>query len=170
VCVWLIDEFWIRLDLLTPYTFNSGLQLIQHYHYSLPITVHCWKHTRVLSLHSPLVVSWQRVYNSLSLQITHEVFSQTDSFLAISSQLLCQLQTQETRLNASSSCTRSFLCSLGADPQRMPLASPLLLLQDITVYVLILSLHSSGGFSTFTVVNLSKYKTVSVTPVRPWHF
>jgi hypothetical protein len=35
------------------------------------ITGHCCKHTLVLSLHSPLVVSWQRIYNSLTVTSDH---------------------------------------------------------------------------------------------------
>jgi hypothetical protein len=50
-CAWLIDGVWIRwLDLLTPYTFNSGLQVIQIYHWSTNFTVHRYTCTRVLSL------------------------------------------------------------------------------------------------------------------------
>jgi hypothetical protein len=45
---------------------------IQRYHLSTHFTVHRCARTRVLSL--PLVVSWQRIYNSLSLQITYEIF------------------------------------------------------------------------------------------------
>jgi hypothetical protein len=46
---------------------------------------------------SSLVVSLRRIYNSLSLQITHEVFfSQTHSFLAI----ILQLPITKTRLNS----------------------------------------------------------------------
>jgi hypothetical protein len=46
---------------------------------------------------SSLVVSWKRIYNSLSLRIRHEVFfSQLNSFLAI----ILQLSIQKTLFNS----------------------------------------------------------------------
>jgi hypothetical protein len=45
---------WFRvglLDLLTPYSHNSGLQAIQHYRCSTHFTVHRYTPTKVLSLH-----------------------------------------------------------------------------------------------------------------------
>jgi hypothetical protein len=47
---------------------------------------------------SSLVVSWQRIHNSLTVTVAHyEVFSaQPNSFLAISSHLFCQLPIPET--------------------------------------------------------------------------
>jgi hypothetical protein len=75
------------------------------------------------------------------------------------------------------SLTRSS-CTLGAVPQRTPLATPLLLLRDFTAYVLTQSHHvrvmyrdtyccvrelpSNGRFSASTVLALSKYATISV--------
>jgi hypothetical protein len=50
------------------------------------------------SSQSSLVVSWQRIYNSLTVTAAHHevFFAQPNSFLAISSQLFCQLPTPET--------------------------------------------------------------------------
>jgi hypothetical protein len=49
---WVIDGFWIGwLDLLTPYTQYSELQVIQRYRWSTRFTVHCYTCTRYLSLH-----------------------------------------------------------------------------------------------------------------------
>jgi hypothetical protein len=46
------DEFWIGwLDLLTPYTRNSELQVLQRCLWSTHFTIHRYKRTRVLSLH-----------------------------------------------------------------------------------------------------------------------
>jgi hypothetical protein len=61
-----------------------------------------------------LVVSWQRIYNSLTVTAAHyEVFfAQPNSFLAICSQLFCQLET----FNAYSSCLKSSIYSLRAAP------------------------------------------------------
>jgi hypothetical protein len=71
-CTWCIDGSWIGwLDLLTPYILKSGLQIIQQYRYSPPFRFHRCKHTRVLNLHCPLVVSWQRIYNSLTITSYH---------------------------------------------------------------------------------------------------
>jgi hypothetical protein len=60
------DGFWIGwLDLLTPYSHTSELQAIQRYSHTLQVTV---THTSVLSLlHSPLVVSWQRIHNGFTV-------------------------------------------------------------------------------------------------------
>jgi hypothetical protein len=87
---------------------------------------------------------------SLSLQITYEAFfAQPYSFLDIT----LPTANSGTRLNSNSSCVRSSLYSLrvdsqktpfplllrsneqGADKQRMPHATPLLLLHDVTAYV-----------------------------------
>jgi hypothetical protein len=67
---------------------------------------------------SSLVVSWQRIYNSLPVTAAHyEVFfAQPNSVLAISSQLFCKLPTPETPLNSNSSCLISSLYSIGAAP------------------------------------------------------
>jgi hypothetical protein len=70
--------------------------------------------------HSSLVVSWQRIDNSFTVTAAHyEVFfSQTSSFLAIYSQLFCQLPTPETLSILFLSCFRSLFYSLGAVPHR----------------------------------------------------
>jgi hypothetical protein len=99
----LIDGFWNGwLDLLIRYTEYSGLQAIQLYRQSPHFTVHCCKHTRVLSLHSPLVISWQRIHKS------HYHFkSRMKSFLHRvilffpSSQLFSKMPLPETRLISS---------------------------------------------------------------------
>jgi hypothetical protein len=92
---------------------------LQCYRYShtLQVTV-----THTLGFSVLVVISWQRIHNSLTVTSNH-----TWSLLctAISSQLFCQLQTPETQLNSLSSCVRSLLYSLGANPQITPL--PLLL-------------------------------------------
>jgi hypothetical protein len=50
-----------------------------------------------------VVVSWQRIYTSLTVTAAHcEVFFvQPNSFLAISSQLFCQLPTPQTQFSAA---------------------------------------------------------------------
>jgi hypothetical protein len=166
VCAWLIDGFWIGWsDLLTPHTHHSellaitALLLFPHY------TVYHYTNTSILSLlHSPLVVSWQRIHNSLTV-ITYEVFFAQPNSLIVS---ILRTTNSGTQLNSNSSCERSLLYSLGAaphrkhhfpyscmlihccrdvfaaqlhsnerstDPQRTPLATPLLLLRDITAYM-----------------------------------
>jgi hypothetical protein len=72
---------------MSPYSLHSelraiiGLSLFPHLQFAVTYI------SDFSLLHSPLVVSWQRIHNSLSLQITHEIFfSQSKSFLAISSQ------------------------------------------------------------------------------------
>jgi hypothetical protein len=63
-CAWVIDEFWIGwLDLLTPYTFNSGLQAIT----ALPLISALYRSP----LHTPsLVLSWQRISNILVIPVS----------------------------------------------------------------------------------------------------
>jgi hypothetical protein len=85
---------WIYWPL---YTHNSGLQAITvlsliYTLYSSPLPTHHGSQ-------SSLVVSWQRIYNSLSLQITHVVFfSQLNSFLAIILQLPTQFNSSAPKL------------------------------------------------------------------------
>jgi hypothetical protein len=57
-----------ELDLLTPYSHNSGLQAIQRYRWSTHFTVHRHRRTREKS---SLVVSWQRIYNILTITSNH---------------------------------------------------------------------------------------------------
>jgi hypothetical protein len=66
---WLIRRVldWM-IDLLTPYTHNSGLQVLQRYRWSTDFTVQRYTRTRVLS---SLVVSWQQNYDSLTVTSTH---------------------------------------------------------------------------------------------------
>jgi hypothetical protein len=125
-CAWLIDWFWIGwLDLLTPYTHSSGLQAITALSLFPHFTGHCYTQTLGFSVFTSCILATY-VTVLLSLQITHEVFfSQRNSFLAISSQLFCQLQTPETRLNSLFSRVRSLLYTLRVDPQKTLL--PLLL-------------------------------------------
>jgi hypothetical protein len=90
----LLDGFWIdELDLLPTYTHNSELQKIAaptliYTLYSSPLHTPTHWYSQ-----SSLVVSCQRIYNSLTLTAAHKVFSQPNSFLAISSQSFdCHLQ------------------------------------------------------------------------------
>jgi hypothetical protein len=138
-------------------TSNTALSLIYTLYKSLG-------HAK--SSQSSLVVSWQRIHNSLTVTTAHyEVFfAQPNSFLTISSQLFCHLPTPKTlsiiilaawypRYIASGRTHRKhrflYCCVLirccrdvfttqllcnerSADPQRMLLATPLLLLRDAT--------------------------------------
>jgi hypothetical protein len=49
----------------TLYIHSSGLQAIQRYRWCTHITVHHYSRTRILS--HTVVVSWQRIYNSLTV-------------------------------------------------------------------------------------------------------
>jgi hypothetical protein len=104
VYLWLQTGFWIGwLDLLTPYTHNSELQAITalsliYTLQSSPLHTH-W------GSQSSLVVSWQRIYSSLSLQITHEVFfSEPNSLLSI----ILHLPIPKTGLNSIPLLPRSY--------------------------------------------------------------
>jgi hypothetical protein len=79
---------WV-LDLLhLIHSHSSGLQDIQLYCYSTHFPVHRCTRTRILSLHE-LYPGYRFITVSLALEITCEVFmSQSNSFLAISSQSL----------------------------------------------------------------------------------
>jgi hypothetical protein len=83
------------LDLLTLYTFKSGLHLVRAPFLFPHFTLHCYT---LLCPQSLLVVSWQRIHKSLIVTAAHyEIFlAQPNSFLAISSQLFCQLPIPET--------------------------------------------------------------------------
>jgi hypothetical protein len=70
----LIDQVWIgRLDLLTPYSHTSELQVIQRYRWSTHFTVHSYTRTRILSLHKSYPGNGF-ITVSLSLQIKREDF------------------------------------------------------------------------------------------------
>jgi hypothetical protein len=103
-------------------------------------------------------------------------------------QLRCRVGNT-ARLNPQLHCTDSLSWtrsvesySLGVHPKRTPLAPPLLLLRDVTAYLLTQSLHSNGCmrhvswrlfyccvralpsngcFSASTILALSKYATIS---------
>jgi uncharacterized membrane protein len=96
-----IRRVWLELfDLLTSYTFNSGVRAITAL--SLIYTVYkSLGHFK--SSQSSVVVSRQRIYNSLTVTAAHyEVFfAQPNSFLAISSQWFCQLPTPATQFSAA---------------------------------------------------------------------
>jgi hypothetical protein len=111
-----IDTLYIQLVT----TNNTALWLIYTLH-SSPSHIH----TRVRSLlHTSLVVSWQRIYNSLI--VTSQMKSSLRSlipFLAFSIFFDCRLfqfsaanANSGTRLNSNSSCVRCSLYSLGAAP------------------------------------------------------
>jgi hypothetical protein len=92
---------WIYCTL---YTHNSGVQVIQRYRWSTHFTVHLWTRTTVLSLHQPYP-GHGLITVSLSLQISHGVFlSQSNSFLAISSQSL-STAISRTRTNSRQQLT-----------------------------------------------------------------
>jgi hypothetical protein len=85
---------------------------------------------------------------SLLLLIKHEVFfAQPNSCLSIVlnhcrlSQVSDATINFRTRRNFNSNCVRSSLYSLGSDPQKTPLTMPLLLLRDVTTFVM----HSSAA-------------------------
>jgi hypothetical protein len=89
-------------------------------------------HTSVLSLlHSPLVVSWQRIKSHINSSL-HCLLPFLPLFSIIFdcrfSQFIAATANFGTRLNSNSSCLRSSLYSLGTDPRKTPL--PLLLLVD----------------------------------------
>jgi hypothetical protein len=91
------DEFLIGwLDLLTLYSQNSGLQIIQSYcwfTHTLQFTV---AYAIGFSVCTSRILVTVFITVSMSLQITHEVFfSQPNSFLAI----ILQLSILMTRLN-----------------------------------------------------------------------
>jgi hypothetical protein len=108
ICSCIMDGFWIGLlDLLTPYTHHSELQAITAL--SLIYTLHSSPlHTHKDS-QSSLVVSWQRIYNSLTVNSNHEVFfAPPNSFLAI----ILQLTIPKTRLNSVPLFPSSYPCRL----------------------------------------------------------
>jgi hypothetical protein len=76
--------------ILYSYIHNSGLRVIERYRWSTQFTVHCYTHTRVLSLRLSYPGNGF-ITVSLSLHIAHEVcFSQLNSLLVI----ILQMPTQ----------------------------------------------------------------------------
>jgi hypothetical protein len=66
---------------------------------------------------SSQAVSWQRIYNSLSLQITHEVFAQSNSFFCHFFAVISKIRPNSRQLLPP----RNFpLCSLGVDSRKTP--------------------------------------------------
>jgi hypothetical protein len=77
----------VGLDSLTPYTLNSGLQVIQRYITDLHTLQFTVTHALGFSVFNSRILATDFITVSLSLQITHEVFfAPPNSFLAISSQ------------------------------------------------------------------------------------
>jgi hypothetical protein len=92
VRAWLLDGCWIGwLNLLTPYTLHLELQAIHRYFHTLKFTVtqECPQ-----SLHSSLVVSWQRIHNSLTLNFKSNMKSSFHSLIPFLP-LFCQLPAPE---------------------------------------------------------------------------
>jgi hypothetical protein len=68
-CVWLINGFWTGWwDLLTPYTLHSELQAITTLSLFPHFTGNCYTHQ---CPPTSLVVSWQRIHNSLIVTVGH---------------------------------------------------------------------------------------------------
>jgi hypothetical protein len=139
---WALD--WTNGFIDTLITARNYRQL-QRYHYfcTLHFTVHCHMYTTVLS---SVVTSWQnRFQHSSYTNLTHEVtFAQPISCLAI-----IPADSQKTPLPLCCilihCCRDVFTAQLHSNkrrviPQRTLLATPLLLLHDITVNVT----HSSA--------------------------
>jgi hypothetical protein len=122
---------WIYLHLIHS---TMNYRQLQHYRYSniLQVTV---THSSVLSLlRPPLVVSWQRIHNSLIVTSNHTLifFAQPNSFLAIihnhlrlpSLSILCCnchlfsliIAELNSRLSSISQLPEILLYSLGAAP------------------------------------------------------
>jgi hypothetical protein len=112
-------------SLVTTRTINTAITLLPHF------TGHRYTQTSVLSLlHSPLVVSWQRIHNSLTVTAPHyEVFFaqpllpfllnySANCQLRILSQFSAATENTGTELNSNSSCVRSSLYNLEAAPQK----------------------------------------------------
>jgi hypothetical protein len=96
-----IDGVWIGwLDLSTPYIHHSELQVIT----ALSLIYSSRLHTPQCS-QSSLVISWQRIYNSITVAV-----AQPNFFLAIS----------RDSLNSDSTCLSSLLYSVGRPQQKAP--------------------------------------------------
>jgi hypothetical protein len=113
-CAWLNDWFWIRsLDLLMPYTLNSKLHVILRYRKSTHFIIHRYTHS---CPQSSLLLSWQRIYNSITATAAymksslHSLipFLQSHHSTAISRDIL----------NSISAGLGSSLYSLGSDPTK----------------------------------------------------
>jgi hypothetical protein len=148
------------LDLLTPYTFNPGLQVAQRYCWFTHFIVHRYTCTRVLSLHKSHPGN-EYITVLLSLQITYEVFpSQPNSLLVI----ILQLPTPKTRLSSISLLVSSYLGRLasrnGTDtndrfcPSYNPSARTMQKTQPLYCWegVFTASLHSTGSYSIVACV------------------
>jgi hypothetical protein len=112
---------WIYCTLYTQLgsTGNTSTALFLIYTlYSLPLHTH-------YDSQSSLVISWQRIYKNLSLQITHEVlFSQPNSFLAI----ILQLPIPKTRLDSIQfPCSQAHILEVWRLGRRLTLLSCTLL-------------------------------------------
>jgi hypothetical protein len=103
------NGFWIGwLDLLTFYTFHSGLEAI----IALPLFPHTLQftvaHALGFSVFTSRILATDFITVSLSLQITHEgFFSQPNSLLAI----ILQLSIPKTRLSSVPLFPRSYAFS-----------------------------------------------------------
>jgi hypothetical protein len=110
--VWILDGVWIGwLDLLPPFvtTINKAISLIYTL-YSPPL--HTYEDSQ-----SSLVVSWQRIYNSLTVSTAHSKSSLHSliPFLAIPSQSSSTAISRDSLIIISAGPGAS-LYSLGADP------------------------------------------------------
>jgi hypothetical protein len=128
---------------------NSGVQVIQRYRLSTHFAVHRYTCTRVPQ--SWLVVSWQSITDSLSLQITYEVFfSQPNYFLPLfcSSQfrrlnsvpLLLSWQAGVPKLNSTLST-----CTAYAENTASIIKEVCLLIRCLAIGVLLLRAFACAG-------------------------
>jgi hypothetical protein len=123
---WLLTGFWIGwLDLSAPYSHNSGLQAVTalslfYTLYSSPLHTH-------YGSQSSLVVSWQRIYNNLTVISNHTWSLLSCHFLSSTFNSHPQNSTQFSTTQLFFTCTLSTsdnrllpwnfpLYSLGVDP------------------------------------------------------
>jgi hypothetical protein len=96
----LLDGFWIGwFDLLTPYTQHSELQAITAL--SLFSALHSSLQQTHYGSQSSLVVSWQRIYNTVVIPVSHMKFSLHSLIPFLP--LFCQLADSKvsTKFNSS---------------------------------------------------------------------